>query len=59
MQILSCLGAEVTCQAESGYSFWGEVDETEVLTVSWLLDLPVRYVVNYYGQFMTSVLTKK
>ena len=49
MQILSCLGAEVTCQAEAGYSFWGEVDETEVLTVSWLLDLPVRFVVACYG----------
>ena len=59
MNILNCLGAEVLCEPESGYNYWNEVDEVDVMSVSWILDLPVREVVNCYSEFMATTLTKK
>jgi hypothetical protein len=43
------LGAEVYCETETGYTCWNQIDEVEVMTVSWLLEMPVRKVVVHYG----------
>ena len=58
MQILNCLGAEVTCDIESCYTCWNEVDIEEILAVSWMLELPVRDVVKYYSTYLSCTITK-